>query len=211
LSRLRGAAVIAFCLHLLAGAVMALIMRNGLETNPDFQSRITFIADHRVLWTAAWLTWTGAAIAILYFYSTFTEAHHVRPIAVYLTVAAVVMDMSAQAIEIGLLPGIASGIRSAQSRTDTFLALHRMAVMLSGFAANSLYSFSALFLAWKTRSFYSAWIWRAGVAAGSAGLALSIAAAADSAAGMMWTNVVLLPCLLLWLAGIATTSNKRSL
>jgi hypothetical protein len=33
------------------------------------------------------------------------------------------------------------------------------------------------------------------------GISLSLAALADSAAGMFWTNVVLLPSILVWLAG----------
>src|SRR5262245_38659762 len=109
---------------------MILVMRNGLETNPDFHDRVRFITEHRELWSESWLIWTAAAIAILYFYSAFTEAHGVRPTAVYLTVAAVVMDLSAQAIEMGLLPRIAHDILSAQGRPEVFMALHRLAVML---------------------------------------------------------------------------------
>src|SRR5688572_4779976 len=37
LTRLRRTAIVAFVLHLIAGASMALILRHGLETNPDLQ------------------------------------------------------------------------------------------------------------------------------------------------------------------------------
>src|SRR2546422_7335852 len=120
LNRLRSAAIIAFWLHLLAGASMALVLRRGLETNPNFQDRLAFIVNQRALWIAGWLTWTAAAIAA---------------------------DLSGQAIEIGVLPGLAA-------RVDFFTAFHRTAVMMSGYVANGMYSLSALVLSWSTRRSY---------------------------------------------------------
>ena len=194
--RLRQTATIAFSLHLIAGAAMALILRNGLETNPNLLSRVSFIVDHGALWTFAWLTWTAAAIAILCFYAAFAPVHQTGQIAVWLTIAAIGPDVCAQAIEMGALPQIAT-------RADLFVTLHRIAVLMSGFVANGLYSASALILAWLTRRVYPAWVSAAGVATGVFGMALSAAALSNSADGMFWTNVVLLPCLLLWLGGVA--------
>ena len=196
LRRLQRTATIAFCLHLLAGAAMALILRNGLETNPNLLNRVSFIVDHAALWTFAWLTWTAAAIAILCFYAAFASVHQTGQIAVWLTIAAIGPDVCAQAIEMGALPQIAT-------RADLFVTLHRIAVLMSGFVANGLYSASALILAWLTRRVYPAWVSAAGVATGVFGMALSAAALSNSADGMFWTNVVLLPCLLLWLGGVA--------
>ena len=62
--------------------------RFGLETNPVLQDRLAFLVNHRALWTLGWLTWTAAAIAILYFYWTFADTHAVSRFAVLLTVAA---------------------------------------------------------------------------------------------------------------------------
>ena len=196
LSRLRRTAAIAFCLHLLAGMAMALILRKGLETNPNLLSRVSFIVDHGALWTFAWLTWTAAAIAILCFYAAFASVHQTGQIAVWLTIAAIGPDVCAQAIEIGALPQIAM-------RADLFITLHRIAVLMSGFVANGFYSASALILAWTTRRAYPNWISFAGIAAGVFGFALSAAALANWADGMFWTNVLLLPSLLSWLAGVA--------
>ena len=53
MTRLRGAAIIAFGLHLLAGAAMALVLRQGLETKPKFQDGLTLIVTHRALWIGA--------------------------------------------------------------------------------------------------------------------------------------------------------------
>ena len=182
---------------------MALVLSHGLETNPDFQNRLTFIVKHTALWTSGWLTWTAAAIAILYFYSSLASEHQTGKLAVLLAVAAIAPDLSAQAVEIGVLPAIAERVVNTGAGMDLFLALHRAAVMMSGYVANGLYSFTALSLAWGTRRAYPVWVWTAGMAAGFFGFALSTAALADSAAGMFWTNVVLVPSILLWLAGVA--------
>jgi hypothetical protein len=210
LTRLRVAAIIAFWIHFLAGAAMALVLSHGLETNPDFQNRLTFIVKHTALWTSSWLTWTAAAIAILYFYISFASEHYTGKLAVLLAAAAIAPDLSAQAIEIGVLPKIAARVVNASVGIDLFLGLHRVAVMLSGYVANGLYSFSALSLAWSTRRAYPFWVWTAGMAAGLFGFALSAAALADSATGMFWTNVVLVPSILLWLAGVAMHQVKRA-
>ena len=198
MSRLRRAAMIAFCLHLLAGLSMAFILRRGLETNPDLQDRLAFLATHRVLWTFGWLTWTAAALAILYFYMVFSEVHTPSMrFALALTVAAVACDLAAQAIEIGVRPSVGN--------VSMFLMFHRVAVMLSGYVANGLYSASALILAWSARRAYPVWVSFAGLAAGMFGLALSLAALLDSVSGMFWTNVLLVPALLAWLGGVAAS------
>jgi hypothetical protein len=199
--------MIAFGLHLLAGAAMALVLRNGLETNPNFQDRLTFIVNHNALWIGAWLTWTAAAIAILYFYIAFSSGHRVGNLAVMLAAAGIAADLAAQAIEIGVLPAIAERLIQTNVGIDLFMAFHRTAVMMSGYVANGLYSLSALILAWTARRAYPLWVSAAGLATGCFGIALSAAALADSVSGMFWTNVLLVPCLLLWLAGIAVAEK----
>jgi hypothetical protein len=182
---------------------MAFVLQRGLETNPDLQDRLAFLVNARALWTAGWLAWTAAALAILYFYIAFAEAHQPSMrFAVLLTVAAIGPDLAGQAIEIGVLPSIANRVYSANAGPELFLVLHRTAVMLSGYLANGLYSLSALMLAWTTRRAYPAWVWIAGLAAGIFGLMLSVAALMDSTAGMFWTNVLLVPAILVWLGGV---------
>ena len=188
---------------------MAVVLRHGLETNADFQNRLLFLVNHRTWWTAAWLTWTAAALAILYFYAVFASANHGQTaspllhVAVLLTAAAIGPDLAGQAIEVGILPSMANGMLSAGTGNGIFLAFHRAAVMMSGYVANGLYSVSALILAWSTRRAYPVWVYSAGLATGCFGLLLSAAALVDSTAGMFWSNVVLVPSILWWLAGIA--------
>jgi hypothetical protein len=206
-TRLQRAAVVALCIHLLAGLSMLIVLRRGLETNPVFQDRLVFLVNSRPSWTFAWLTWTAAAIAILYFYVVFADVH--RPgsrLAILLTVAGVGADLAGQAIEIGVLPRLAYQAHQASSTNaaaELFLALHRVAVMLSGYVGNGLYSVTAMLLAWSARHAYPAWVSSIGIAVGVFGIALSAATLLDSVAGMFWINVFLVPSILLWLGGVA--------
>ncbi len=68
---------------------------------------------------------------------------------------------------------------------------------------------SALLLVWASRSSYPRWIQIAGFGVVAGGAAPSAAAWADSAAGMLWANVVLVPGLLLWMAGVAARAARR--
>ena len=211
--RLSRAAWLAFTVHLLAAVAMALILRHGLETNADLTGRLRFVAEHRLSWTAGWLSWTVAAVTILNFYVRFAAAHRSRGVApaplrtaVLLTIVAVAVDWTAQAFEIFVLPGLA---RSANA--SGFLAWHRAAVVLTGFLANALYTLSALLLVWASRSAYPRWIQLAGLGVLAGGRLLSAAAWGDSAAGMLFANIVLAPCLLVWLAGVAVNSLRNEL
>jgi len=205
LTRLRSAAVLAFWIHLIAGAAMALVLRRGLETNPNLQDRLTFIVHQRALWIVGWLTWTGAAIAVIYFYTIFSSTHRLGRLAVLVAAAGITADFSGQAIEIGVLPEVAARILGLTAGIHLFNTVDRAAVMMSGCIGNGMYSLSALILAWRTRHIYPKWVCSAGIAAGCFGLALSVAALMNSVPGMLWTNVFLVPCILSWLAGVAFT------
>lgn len=203
MTRLQRAALLALCTHIVAGLALALVLRNGLETNPDLQERFAFLVNHRVLWTLAWLSWSVSAVAILYFYMTFANVHGLKSsLPVFLTVVALAPDLTAEAIEIGVLPQLAADVLIRNAAPDLFLTLHRVVVMLSGYLANGLYSATAMSLAWFARGAYPTWVSSAGVAIGFLGMAASIAALVDSPTGLFWTNALLVPCILLWLLGV---------
>jgi hypothetical protein len=208
-SQLGRSAWLAFAVHLIAGLAMAVILRHGLETNADLPDRLDFVARHRLAWTAGWLTWTAAGATILIFYARFAAAHRSRGVpasplktAVLLTMVAVAADWTAQAVEMFVLPGLAGAGNAA-----AFLGWHRTAVLLTGFLANGLYTLSALLLVWASRQAYAGWITAAGFGVVASGIALSTAAWAGSVAGMVFANVMLVPCLLAWLAGVAISAT----
>jgi hypothetical protein len=197
--RLRRAAVIAFVTHLVAGLCMLIVLGPGLDTNPDIGARLQYIASHRAAWTGAWLTWHLAAFSILYFYAAFTTVHGLKRYAVYLTILAMAADFTGETIEWAFIPSVAA---------TAYAPLHRSAVLLSGFVGNTLYSLSALFLARSAREAYPRYTTIAGYAVGAVGMALSVSVVIDSATGMLWTNALLLPILLLWLT---LTPNTRTI
>lgn len=209
MTRLQRAALLAFSVHFIAGISMALVLGRGLDTNPDLQDRLAFLVNHRVLWTTAWLTWTVAGPAILYFYMAFADANPPAPrIAIFFTVVAIAPDLIAQSIEFGVLPGLASQALRATATPELFLTFNRVAIMLSGYLANGLYSVAALILVWSSRNAYPKWVSSVGFVMGLFGLGLSIAVLLESVSGMFWTNVGLVPALLVWLAGVAYTDRS---
>src|SRR5262245_40521917 len=91
---------------------MATILRFGLDSNADLLARLQFITDHTAAWTAAWLTWMLAALSILFFFASFASAHACSRgtalgTAVLIGVVAVAIDLSAETIELGILPELA--------------------------------------------------------------------------------------------------------
>ena len=219
------AAGLSLGLHLVAGLAMWLVLRHGLETNSDLTSRLRFVVEHEWLWMTAWLSWYLAALSFLYFIVSLAYAHETHDslavvplrIAVLLAAAGIVPDLSAEAIEMGVLPKVAAAALDSAAvagdlpeRASDFLTLHRVAVMLTGFLANGLYSLAASILTWTARTQYPRWVTVAGIGVGLAGAWLSAAALVDSPRGMMWSNVVLVPCILAWLTGVAITAQRRS-
>ncbi len=218
--RLRFAASLSLAVHLIAGLAMATTLRQGLDTNPDVTSRFTFLADHTFLWVGAWCTWNAAALSLLYFYWSFIKAHEensnkatktIFTIAILLTIVGVIFDLSAESIEMFILPSIAKGALVAnglsQSVSEIFFTVHRNAALLTGFMANSLYTLGAILLSWSTRNRYPFWVWGAGLCVGISGMALSLTVLENSVGGMFWSNVALVPAIVVWQLGVAIKSK----
>lgn len=221
-SALRRAAWLSVALHLAAGLAMLLVLRRGLETNGDLAARLRFLVEERAAWTAAWLAWHAAALSMLWFCVCFARAvagddraGGLPWLAVALSAAAIALDLGAQAIEIGLVPDLAAEAQAESTARHgatlaAFQRTHRMAVLLTGYTANGLYSLASVLLAWSGRRRYPAWTSAAGAAVGASGLALSAAVLFDHVAGMFWSNVALLPAILAWQAGVAFQAASRS-
>jgi hypothetical protein len=222
-ARLRFAAWLSVTIHVLAGIGLVAILRHGLASNADMFRRLEFIDGHHGLWASAWLTWNAAALTLLYFYLAFARASEsdanrsigLLRLAVMLTAAAVAVDLSAEAIEMSVMPLLA---RQALTRfetggADSALALvgmlDRSAVILSGYVANGLYSLSAILITWSTRPFVPAWIWAAGSATGGCGLVLAAASLADWVAGMIGSTALLIPCIIFWQTAVAVHANRQ--
>ena len=211
------AAWIAFATHLAAGIAMALVLRHGLDTNRDIDDRLRFIDEHRAAWIAGWIAWNVAALAFLGFVATFRRAHEaagtarsrVGRLAVLAAVAGVALDLAAESIEMAALPSLARRALGAPGSHSEFLAAHRAAVLMTGFAANGLYTLAVLLLLAACRGIARAQR-SAGAAVVAAGVAVSLASLAHSVAGMFWSNAILVPLLLVWLALVARDAAARA-
>ena len=211
--RLSGAAWLALATHFAAGVSTLFILQPGLETNDDLASRLRYVAEQKALWIAGWLVWNGAALSILYFFASLSTALRRHDsaasfwprLALYLTVAAIAPDLTAEVVEMGVLPRLA-----AQGDTSTFLPLHRAAVLATGYVANGLYSIATLLLACSARTLYPRWMTIAALAGAAGGFLLSAMALADSANGMVAAHVLLIPGLLVWFLGIALVAPRHA-
>lgn len=199
--RLSRAAALSLGAHLIAGLAMACILRRGLDTNADLADRLSFLSEHRTLWRAAWGTWNLAALCVLGFFSAFSRAHRLGGAAVRVGVAAVAADLTAEAIEMWVLPGLPPA---------AYTGHHRFAVLLTGGFANGLYTLASVMLLAETRRQYPFWVVAAGAGVGLGGIWLSAAALMGSVDGMFWSNVLLVPSLLLWQSGVSREAYLRA-
>ena len=202
---------------------MAVVLRRGLESNPDWGDRLAFIAEHRGLWIGGWLYWTGAALAFLNFMTALVRAPHRDALRFHLKLAMIFMfaglaaDFSAQAAEMGTLPRLAgpaladwTAAKGGHAFT-LFRQLHRAAVLLTGFLANGLYTLAVAMALNATRKSYPAWVAAAGLGVLAAGFSASAAALAGSVPALVAANAVLTLCLLAWLAGVGLEAGRREL
>ncbi len=207
--QLEVSAWIALALHALAGLALLALLRDGLDTNPDPAARLRYVQDHSAAWMFGWLSWHAASISIVVFFlMLYRAADAVResasgPIAVVLVIIAAAMDLAGQSLLIAFAPSDQDA-----ASIEAWFTIQRIAVILSGYAANSLYSAATLLatlLLWPWASRFASAL---GLLVFMTGMALSVAAFAGSAEGMFWTNAVLVPAILGWLGGIALLSRR---
>jgi hypothetical protein len=213
---LRRAAWFALIAHAAAAAALATVLRPGLQTAPDLESRLNYLVAHRYLWIAAWATWNVSAVSILVFFFAFARRH--AGFAVPVCAAAVACDLAGEAIQMGLLPELAAraiggGARPsfAGAPAQLFLAFARTADLLSGAAANGLYVLATGLAVGGSRRIYPKWITWIGGAIVVAGVWLSVAAILHTVFGMIASNVLLMPALLAWLFGVARDKGNRGI
>lgn len=220
---LRNACWLSIFIHALAGLSLIAILSHGLQTNDDLKNRIDFLAHNTAIWIIGWLTWNAAALSILYFFLCFNRAsrseaknnHNLLKLSVFLVAAAIAIDLSAEAIEMLILPDLAHRITTnvwneSSQAVQQFLSMSRLAVGLTGYLANGLYTIATILACWSTRNLYPKVTIFLGSMVGISGLALSYFSLVDSTSGLYWSNVVLVPCILFWQTGIAIVAGMRS-
>lgn len=208
--RLRSTAWCALVIHFVAGVTMALILRNGLASGADINSRLAFLVSERLLWVLGWLPWNLAALSILYLCFCFSKAHEkdiespfVLKYAVIICGAGVLFDLSAQAAAMVLLPQLAALALEQPQQLPKFDNVYRLVVLSSGAAGNGAYTLATVICAWVTRAMYPKWITWSALVVGVLGMGVSLACIVDSVFLQIVLNALLLPALFVWLIGIA--------
>ncbi len=184
----------------LAGLALLLVLRPGTEAGGDLALRAAYIAAHPLAWRAGWLLWMLAALSLLGFYAWW-GARLPRPaiahFALGLAALGLVCDLLGESLLIAWLP-------------ERMAALHRPASLLTGGAANGLYTLAGLTLTlatpWLSRPL-RLWAW----AAWLAGLALSLATLLDSAPVQVFSGAALMALFVPFCAVFGWFTARREL
>jgi len=194
-ARLRSAAAPACAvLNAIAALAILAVLRPGTELVPDVADRVAYISSHALAWRAGWALWIAAALSLLAFYAWWGARLPRRSwaLAAFLVAAAgVACDLTAESLFIGWLP-------------ERIEEVQRIGSLLTGGAANGLYTLAGVILTLQTRSLRGGllvWTW----AVWAAGVALTATSVAGSLSAMMVSTsaLMILFCPWAWVMGRA--------
>ena len=199
-ARLRAAApFICAGLNLAGGAALALVLRPGTEAAQfpaaqfpaaaDFAGRSAYITAHPLLWRGGWLVWMAAAVSLLGFYAWWASlSGGARPpmprwavAGFWLAAAGLLFDFFAEALYIGWLP----------ANLD---AIQRLGTVLSGGAANGLYTLGGIVLTLATPAWRRPWLRWLAWAVWLSGIVLSLSSLAGFVPGLVVSGAALFLC-----------------
>jgi hypothetical protein len=180
-SALRRRAPVACAVANLAGIVaMAAVLRFGTEIVPLPADRVAYITAHPVLWRAGWSAWIASGITLVAFYAwwgSFLDRPRWGFAAVAVAALGLSCDFAGESLLIAWLP-------------RDYDTLARAATLLSGAAANGLYTLAGIVLTLATpslRGFLRAMTWTVWLAGG----ALTALAIAGSPIGIAVSTAIL--------------------
>ena len=187
----------------LAAISMPAVLGPGTELVPRVADRAAYITSHAFAWRAGWSIWIAAALSLVAFYAWWGaaltapasgrgDAARTRRwclAAFLIAVAGMIFDLGAEALFIGWLP-------------DRIERIQPLASLLTGGAANGLYTVAGILLTLRTpglRGPLLAWTW----AVWAAGIALTLTTIAGHVAGIMVSTALLmiLFCPWAWVMG----------
>ncbi len=181
-ARLRSAAAPACAvLNAIAALAILAVLRPGTELVPDVADRVAYISSHALAWRAGWALWIAAALSLLAFYAWWGARLPRRSwalVAFVVAASGVACDLTAESLFIGWLP-------------ERIEEVQRIGSLLTGGAANGLYTLAGVILTLQTRSLRGGllvWTW----AVWAAGVALTATSVAGSLSGMMVSTSALM-------------------
>ena len=186
---------IAAAAHVVAAVVMLLFLREGLPPASD-DARIAYIASHRALWTAGWLSWQLAVLTLIALYAVLARRFGgaIPLAALAIGTAGASIDVATQMRFIVVLP---------QLHGEAFALLDRELEAMTGYAANGLYTLAfVMFVAagWRELPRLANAL---APAIAVSGFALAIAALMHHALAEIVSSAILFPLFTLWTILIA--------
>lgn len=179
-TRVRGLAPAACALiNTLAAGALVLVLSPALTVG-DLATRAAYVVDNGLVWRLGWGVWIAAALSLLAFYAWWgarLRAPALATVAFGIAVVGIVCDVSAESLLIGWLPA-------------DFAATSRLATILTGGAANGLYTLAGMLLTASTplrSTGFRVWTWAVWVA----GLILSAFALAGWIPGIALSTAIL--------------------
>ena len=165
--------------NLLAAAALLLVLRPGL-TVAELASRAAYVVEFALVWRLGWGLWIAAALTLVAFYGWWgarVRNWTLATVAFGIAVAGIACDVSAESLLLGWLPA-------------DFESTTRLATILTGGAANGLYTIAGIVLTLVTpfrSAGFRAWTWAVWVA----GVFLSAFSLAGWIAGIAVSTAIL--------------------
>jgi hypothetical protein len=146
--------------NLAAILIMGTMLRQGTEVVPAVTDRVSYISLHPILWRAGWAVWIAAAISLVTFYAwwgSFLRRSTWAVAALAVASAGLACDLFAESLLLGWLP-------------RDYGRIAPFATLLTGAAANGLYTTAGIILTLATRWIRGAWLaltWAVWIAGGA--------------------------------------------
>ncbi len=176
--------------NLVAAAVLAVVLGPVL-TAGNSQTRMAFVVDHALIWRLGWVIWIAAALSLIAFFAWWgarIRSSELALAAFAVAGAGLAFDVTAESLFIGWLPG-------------DFEPITQAATLLTGGAANGLYTMAGVLLTLGTASLrgrFLLWTW----AVWSAGILLSAVSFAGNVTGIALSTAVLFLLFCPWAAAM---------
>ena len=186
--------------HVVASAAMLFLLREGL---PGFDEahRLAYLGAHRAAWIFGWMAWQVAVVSLIALYAVLALRFRgvLSVTAMAAATAGMAIDLATQMRYIAVLPSL---------HHEAFALLDRELEMLTGYAANGLYTLGYAFLAVAGRRSMPKSANLLAIPVTVSGFALSAAALLHDARLELITSAVLFPLFTLWIVVIALWLKK---
>ena len=169
--------------------------------------RALWIDEHTPLWQAGWLVWHAAAILLLALFVVLSLRFRERApvlsrLALVLAAAGLAADLAAETLLLMLQPDVAFGVLGVgRAAALLFLTYERVAVLLTGYLGNGLYTIAGIMLTWAGRKALPRWLLRLSIPLWGAGLFLSFSSTSPGS-GPGVATAILMPLFVVWAFGV---------